>query len=262
MKKYNLFDVIIEPFMKRYNGGEGYMSKTGRIHSFESFGTVDGPGIRFVVFMQGCPLRCVYCHNRDMWDGTEGKEYRAEEVIEEMKKYINYINFSGGGITVTGGEPLLQPDFVTELFKIANKMNIHTAVDTSGFAKLDNVKELLEYTDLVLLDIKHADEEKHKEITGVENEKIIKFAKYVSRQNIPIWIRYVLVPGLTDDEHHLKKAANFIKELKTVENVEVLPYHTMGVYKWEKLGYEYQLEGIKAPESVDITKAKKILGIL
>jgi pyruvate formate lyase activating enzyme len=140
------------------------MSKTGRIHSFESFGTVDGPGIRFVVFMQGCPLRCVYCHNRDMWDSTGGKEYRPEEVIEKMEKYINYIRFSGGGITVTGGEPLYQADFVTEVFKIAKKMGIHTALDTSGFANTDAVKELLEYTDLVLLDIKHADEEKHKEI--------------------------------------------------------------------------------------------------
>lgn len=238
------------------------MKKTGRIHSFESFGTVDGPGIRFVVFMQGCPLRCVYCHNRDMWDVTEGKEYLPDEVIEEAKKYINYIKFSGGGITVTGGEPLLQPDFVTELFKIAKKMDIHTAVDTSGFADTDNVKELLEYTDLVLLDIKHGDEKKHKEITGVENEKIKKFAKYVSDINIPIWIRYVLIPGLTDGEEDLKKTADFIKGLKTVKNVEVLPYHTMGVYKWEELGCKYPLKGVKEPDLESIAKAKEILDIL
>ncbi|HHX18134.1 MAG TPA: pyruvate formate lyase-activating protein [Clostridium sp.] len=237
------------------------MSKTGRIHSFESFGTVDGPGIRFVVFMQGCPLRCVYCHNRDMWDSTGGKEYRPEEVIEKMEKYINYIRFSGGGITVTGGEPLYQADFVTEVFKIAKKMGIHTALDTSGFANTDAVKELLEYTDLVLLDIKHADEEKHKEITGVENEKIKKFAKHVSDKNIAIWIRYVLVPGLTDGEEDLKKAATFIKQLKTVENIEILPYHTMGAYKWEELGWEYQLKEVGEPDSMSITNAKKILGI-
>lgn len=238
------------------------MTVTGRIHSFESFGTVDGPGIRFVVFMQGCPLKCIYCHNRDMWDSTGGREYRPEEVIEKMKKYINYIKFSGGGITVTGGEPLLQAGFVTEVFKMAKKMNIHTAVDTSGFANTDDVRELLEHTDLVLLDIKHADREKHKEITGVENEKIKKFAKYVSDKNIAMWIRYVLVPGLTDGEEDLKKAADFIKELKTVRNVEILPYHTMGVYKWENLGHEYQLKGVKAPDYVDMTNAKKILDIL
>ncbi|MDQ2085860.1 pyruvate formate-lyase-activating protein [Herbivorax sp. ANBcel31] len=238
------------------------MNNTGRIHSFESFGTVDGPGIRFIVFMQGCPLKCVYCHNRDMWDSEGGKEYTPEQVIEEMKKYINYIEFSGGGITVTGGEPLLQVDFVTELFKIAKKMGIHTAIDTSGFAKADDVRELLEYTDLVLLDIKSADKEKHKRITGVENEKITKFAKYLSDTGIPIWIRYVLVPGLTDEENDLKKVANFIRGLKTVENIEVLPYHTMGAYKWEKLGYKYQLEEVKVPDSVDIKNAKKMLDVL
>lgn len=238
------------------------MTVTGRIHSFESFGTVDGPGIRFVVFMQGCPLRCVYCHNRDMWDATGGKEYSPKEVIEKMEKYINYIKFSGGGMTVTGGEPLLQADFVTEVFKMAKKMDIHTAIDTSGFANTDDVNELLEYTDLVLLDIKHADKEKHKEITGVENWKIKKFAKYVSDKNIAIWIRYVLVPGLTDGEEDLKKAASFIRELKTVENIEILPYHTMGTYKWEKLGCEYRLKGVKEPDSMDIISARKILDIL
>ncbi|TYQ13195.1 UNVERIFIED_CONTAM: pyruvate formate lyase activating enzyme [Acetivibrio alkalicellulosi] len=237
------------------------MTIKGRIHSFESFGTLDGPGIRFVVFMQGCPLRCLYCHNRDMWDSKGGKEYTASEVIDEMKKYINYIKFSNGGITVTGGEPLMQAEFVSEVFKLAKEMNVHTAIDTSGFADIDKLGSLLKSTDLVLLDIKHVDEEKHKKIAGVENDKIKKFATFVSDQGIPIWIRYVLVPGLTDDENDLIKTREFIQELKTVQNIEVLPYHSMGVYKWEKLGRKYQLEGTKEPSSLDIKKAKEILKI-
>jgi len=237
----------------------GAMTIKGRIHSFESFGTLDGPGIRFVVFMQGCPLRCLYCHNRDTWDAGGGQEYTPLQVIDEMKKYIDYIRFSGGGITVSGGEPTLQADFVTEVFKLAKGMNIHTALDTNGFADVEKVEELLRYTDLVLLDIKHAVEEKHKLLTGVSNEKIIRFTEYVDEQGIPIWIRYVLVPGYTDDEEDLKQAAKFIGRLKTVKKVEVLPYHSMGAYKWEKLGQKYELEGVREPNATEVQQAKKIL---
>lgn len=231
----------------------------GRIHSFESFGTLDGPGIRFLVFMQGCPLRCIYCHNRDTWDTNRGTIYTPEEIIDELKKYKNYISSSGGGITITGGEPTLQAEFVCEVFKQAKKLGIHTALDTSGFASIDKVRELLEYTDLVLLDIKHIDEEMHKRITGVENTKCREFAYYVSSKGIPIWIRYVLLPGYTDDIEDLEKTAEFIKELKSVEKIEVLPYHSMGAYKWEKMGCEYELKDVREPEANEVKKAQEIL---
>ena len=231
----------------------------GRIHSFESFGTLDGPGIRLVVFMQGCPLRCIYCHNRDTWDVGKGSLYTPEEVIDELKKYKSYIDSSGGGITVTGGEPTLQAEFVCEVFKQAKKIGVHTALDTSGFVSIDKVRELLEYTDLVLLDIKHIDEVKHRRITGVENSKCREFAFYVSSKGIPIWIRYVLLTGFTDDEEDLEKTADFIKELKSVEKIEVLPYHSMGAYKWDNLGYEYELKDVREPKAEEIKKAQEIL---
>lgn len=235
------------------------MKDLGRIHSFETFGTVDGPGIRFVVFMQGCPLQCVYCHNRDTWDVKGGREFTVNEVGKQVEKYLNYIKFSGGGITVTGGEPLLQADFVAGLFKSCRELGVHTALDTSGHADIERVKELLAYTDLVLLDIKHADEEKHRRITGVGHEKIKIFAAYISEKGIPIWIRYVLVPGLTDAEEDLKLASQFIGELKTVEKIEVLPYHAMGAYKWEELGYSYTLGEVREPSAEEIERAQRIL---
>lgn len=231
----------------------------GRIHSFESFGTLDGPGIRFLVFMQGCPLRCIYCHNRDTWDAGKGSLYTPEEIIDELTKYKSYIDSSGGGLTITGGEPTLQADFVCEVFKRAKELGIHTALDTSGFADLDKVKELLDYTDLILLDIKHIDEEKHKRITGVESKKCRAFAHYASSQGIPIWIRYVLLPGFTDDTEDLERTADFIKELKSVEKIEVLPYHSMGAYKWDKLGFEYELKDIREPEANEVKRAQEIL---
>jgi len=235
------------------------MSVRGRIHSFESFGTVDGPGIRFVVFMQGCPLRCIYCHNRDTWDVSGGREYTVDDVIGELKKYLTYIKASGGGITVTGGEPTLQAGFVTELFKRCKSMGIHTALDTSGFADVDKVRDLLEHTDLILLDIKHAVEEKHKEITGVGNDKIKRFALYASEKGIPIWIRYVLVPGYTDNEEDLRLAGEFVRQLKSVEKIEVLPYHNMGEYKWKELGQEYKLKGVRSPTAEEVKRAGEII---
>ena len=235
------------------------MSITGRIHSFESFGTIDGPGIRFVVFMQGCPLRCVYCHNRDTWDPMGGREYNTDQVFAEMKKYISYIRLSNGGITVSGGEPALQAEFTAELFKKCHGAGIHTALDTSGFADIDKVKELLAETDLVLLDIKHTNEEIHKTITGSDNQKIRKFAAYTSEKGIPVWIRYVLVPGLTDSEEDLRSASEFIKGMKNVQKIEVLPYHTMGVYKWDDLDVKYPLSDICEPTAESLENAVRIL---
>lgn len=231
----------------------------GRVHSFETFGTLDGPGIRFVVFMQGCPLRCMYCHNRDTWDPSGGREYTTDEVFNEVQKYINYFKYSGGGITVTGGEPTLQAEFVTRLFKKCKEAAIHTVLDTSGFVEIGRVKELLEYTDMVLLDIKHAVEEKHRLITGVSNDKMLQFARYLSYRNIPVWIRYVLVPGFTDAREDLESAAAFIRGLKNIEKIEVLPYHCMGTFKWDKLGHKYPLKGVREPTPKEVSQAEEIL---
>lgn len=238
---------------------------TGYIHSFESFGTVDGPGIRFVIFMQGCPMRCKYCHNPDTWATGGGKAYEPEEVVKEVLKYKSYLT---GGVTVSGGEPLLQINFVTELFKLLKKENIHTAIDTSGvtFNSADENsvklhKELLNYTDLVLLDIKHIDDGKHREITGHSNKNALDFARFLSDNGTPVWIRHVLVPVLTDDDESLKKLQNFIAGLKTVEKVEVLPYHTMGEVKYGKLGLKYPLKGVQPPAKDRIENARNILNI-
>ncbi len=236
----------------------------GRIHSFESFGTVDGPGIRFVVFLQGCPLRCQYCHNPDTWKAG-GEEHTAEDVAARVLRYKNYFG-ENGGVTVTGGEPLLQIDFVIELFKILQEKGIHTCVDTSGITfhpdSPESVKkheELLKVTDLFLLDIKHIDDEACKKLTGQSNKNTLAFAKFLSDHGKAIWIRQVLVPGVTDSENSLERTREFIDTLKTVKKVEVLPYHTMGVVKYEKLGLEYPLKGVEAPTKESVEKAKRIL---
>lgn len=233
-----------------------------KVHSTESFGTVDGPGIRFVLFLQGCHLQCKYCHNRDTWD-MNGGEYRSiDEIIEKIKRYKNYIMPSGGGVTVTGGEPLLQANFVLELFKKLKADGISTCIDTSGMVGLtDEIKEVLKYTDLVLLDIKHIDSEKCKELVGISNKMELEFAKYLSNNNIKMWIRQVLVPGYTDDEKDLLKLKDFISTLNTVEKVQILPYHSMGKYKWEKLRMKYPLDGVRDANQDDVDMAKKILDI-
>lgn len=235
---------------------------TGRIHSFESFGTVDGPGIRFVVFMQGCPMRCKYCHNPDTWGFSGGTEYTAEQVAKNALRYKNYFA-NGGGVTVSGGEPLLQIGFVKELFSILKSNGIHTVLDTSGAVySEDNKGEidgLLSVCDLVLLDIKHIDPEEHKLLTARDNKNILTFAKHLSDIGKPMWIRHVLVPGITDDDKYLSELSTFIKSLKTVEKVEVLPYHTMGVVKYEKLGIPYPLEGVAPPTADRVKNAKQIL---
>ncbi len=234
----------------------------GRIHSTESFGTVDGPGIRFVIFMQGCTLKCKYCHNRDTWEVNSGNLVSIEELIKEIKNYKAYIDNSGGGVTVSGGEPLIQAEFVTELFKQLKQLGIHTALDTAGSLPLSNsIKELLKYTDLVLLDIKHINDEKSKQLTGFSNKNNLEFAKYLSNINIPVWIRQVLVPGYTDDEFDLQKLKEFINGLSNVKKVELLPYHNLGKFKWKELNDKYELENVIPPSQKDIEKAKQILGI-
>lgn len=234
-----------------------------KVHSIESFGTVDGPGIRFVLFLQGCSLKCKYCHNRDTWN-MEGGEYKSvDELVEKVLRYKNYIIPSNGGVTVTGGEPLLQVKFLISFFKKLKEANINTCIDTSGMFNItDDIKEVLKYTDLVLLDIKHINSEKCKELVGVPNEKELNFARYLSENGINIWIRQVLVPGYTDDEKDLEELGRFIKSLKTVKKVEFLPYHEMGKYKWEQLGAKYELADVRQATQEDVERAKKIAKII
>ncbi|MBS4193304.1 pyruvate formate lyase-activating protein [Bacillus sp. FJAT-49705] len=237
----------------------------GHIHSIETCGTVDGPGIRYIVFTQGCLLRCQYCHNADTWEIGKGKSMTVEEIIDDLQSYIPFIEASRGGITVSGGEPLLQLDFLIALLKKCKKIGVHTAIDTSGGcytnepviqAKLD---QLMEYTDLVLLDLKHIDPKRHQKLTGKPNEHILQFARYLSDKKKPVWIRHVLVPGITDEEEDLRHLRAFIDTLKNVEKVEVLPYHQLGVYKWEQLGHKYPLKGVQPPAAETIAFANQIL---
>ena len=237
-------------------------TKYAKIHSIESFGTVDGPGIRFVIFMQGCSLRCKYCHNRDTWDTCGGTLISANELLDKIERYKSYILPSGGGVTVSGGEPLLQTKFLITLFKELKNRNIPTAIDTSGMVDLtDDIKELLSLTYLVLLDIKHINDEKSKCLVGFSNKKELEFARYLSDNNIPLWIRQVIIPGITDDENDLLELKNFINSLKNVQKVELMPYHELGKFKWENLGIKYELEGVPSATSKDIERTKKILEI-
>lgn len=233
----------------------------GRIHSFESLGAVDGPGVRFVVFMQGCSLKCKYCQNRDTWNLKGGTTYSSDEIVEKILRYKNYI-MPNGGVTISGGEPLLQTKFLIELFTKIKKYNIHTCIDTSGSVVLtDEIKELIDLTDLFLLDIKCINDEKAINLTGVSNKKELDFARYLSSINKPMWIRQVLVPGYTDDEQDLIKLREFISTLKFVEKVEVLPYHDLGKFKWEQLGEVYPLENVRTANNDDVKRAKEILEI-
>lgn len=233
----------------------------GRIHSFESLGAVDGPGVRFVVFMQGCSLKCKYCQNRDTWNLKGGTTYSSDEIVEKILRYKNYI-MPNGGVTISGGEPLLQTKFLIELFTKLKNYNIHTCIDTSGSVVLtDEIKELIDLTDLFLLDIKCINDEKAINLTAVSNKKELEFARYLSNINKPMWIRQVLVPGYTDDEQDLIKLREFISTLKFVEKVEVLPYHDLGKFKWEQLGEVYPLENVRTANNDDVKRAKEILGI-
>ena len=236
----------------------------GFIHSVESFGTVDGPGVRLVIFFQGCPMRCLYCHNPDTWETGRGQEMTAAELIEKFNK--NRAFYNNGGITVTGGEPLLQIDFLLELFTLAKEQGINTCIDTSGVTftpsdseyrrKLDRLTEL---TDLVMLDIKHINSEKHRGLTGFGNENILAFARYLDEKRVPVWIRHVLVPEITDDEQYLGELGAFMGTLSNVQALDVLPYHTMGVAKYREMGIPYPLEGVPQSDREAAKKARSVI---
>lgn len=236
----------------------------GRIHSLESMGTVDGPGLRFVVFLQGCPMRCAYCHNPDTWTINAGTLMDPEEIIEQVEHNRSF--YKNGGITVTGGEPLLQVDFLIDLFTLAKERGIHTCIDTSGItyrpgntAYIEKLDKLMTLTDLVMLDIKHIDPEKHKELTGQPNDGILAFVQYLSDKDIPMWIRHVVVPGITDDEKYLYQLGQFIAPFKNLKVLDILPYHTMGTVKYEKLEMEYKLKDVPAMSKDKAIELKKIV---
>ena len=234
----------------------------GHIHSTESFGAADGPGVRFIVFMQGCHMRCRYCHNPDTWKMDGGDEVTADEILKRALRFKPYWG-KDGGITISGGEPLLQIDFVIELFKKAKELGINTCIDTAGnpFTKeepfFSKFEELMKYTDLLLLDLKEINPARHKDLTGFDNSNIIEMAKYLSEINKPVWIRHVLIPEHSDFDEDLDALGDFIDTLSNVDRVEILPYHTLGKFKWENLGIPYSLESISPPSAERIENAKQ-----
>lgn len=237
----------------------------GYVHSIETFGTVDGPGTRYVVFVQGCPMRCKYCHNPDTWQPNIGEMKDTDEILKDYNSYKEFYG-NGGGLTITGGEPLLQIDFITELYEKAKAKGIHTCLDTSGIVFNENNKALMEKfdrlmksVDLVLLDIKHIDPEQHKELTNQPNDQILAFAKYLDKKNITVWIRHVVVPGITYNEEYLTRLGEFLGTLNNVKALDVLPYHTMGVVKYENLGIEYPLKDVEALTTEQGHEAREII---
>ena len=237
---------------------------SGRIHSIESFGTVDGPGVRCVVFVQGCPMRCAYCHNPDTWAMSGGKIMEASEIITQYERNIAF--YKNGGITVTGGEPLMQVDFLIELFTLAKEKNIHTCIDTSGIAYkpgntefIEKLDKLMTLTDLVMLDIKHIDPDKHMELTSQPNDGILAFCEYLNERNVDMWIRHVVVPTITDDDEYLYKLGYFIGQFTNVKALDILPYHTMGKAKYEQLGMEYKLDGIPPMDKNKVIEKKQVV---
>lgn len=236
----------------------------GRIHSVESFGTVDGPGIRCVVFFRGCPMRCRYCHNPDTWAVDSGSEYSADELIAKVLRNREF--YKSGGITASGGEPMLQLDFLIELFRLAKKNQIHTCLDTSGIVfdpedreRVEKIDEMLDFCDLVMLDVKHIDEGAHKELTGHSNSNVLAFAAHLSQRNIKMRIRHVLVPGITDGEEQLCRLGERLREFRNIERVEVLPYHTLGRAKYLNLGMEYPLDGVREATADEAKRALSII---
>lgn len=231
----------------------------GRVHSIETFGAVDGPGVRFVVFFQGCPMRCAYCHNPDTWDVNGGTEMSVDEIYKKFER--NKAFYEKGGVTASGGEPMMQIDFLTELFTRFHNEGVHTCLDTSGImftGENEKIEKLLAVTDLFMLDIKRFDREGHKELTGHYNDGILAFAKYLSDHDKKMWVRFVCVPGVTDADDELKEYGKFLSGIKTLEALDVLPYHTMGVKKYEALNIPYRLEGLK-PASSEYASNKKTI---
>ena len=236
------------------------------VHSYETFGSVDGPGVRFVLFLQGCKMRCQYCHNPDTWKLGIGEEKSAREILDFALHYKSYWG-DEGGITVSGGEPLLQIDFLLEFFKLAKAEGIHTTIDTAGWPFtykepfFSKFKELMDYTDLVMLDLKHIDDDKHRVLTKQSNTTILDCARYLDEIHKDVWIRHVLVPGYTDDDQALQRLSDFISTLHNVRRVEVLPYHSFGIYKWQELGLKYDLTNVEAPTAQRVANAEKILKV-
>lgn len=239
---------------------------SGHVHALESFGLVDGPGVRFVVFLQGCRLRCRYCHNPDSWKISGGETYLPADLFSKVYRYRSYWK-NNGGVTVSGGEPLLQIDFLTEFFELCKEHSVHTALDTAGnpFENsaefLKKFDRLLSATSLVILDLKLLDPEGHRKLTGASNENILQMATYLSGCGMPLWIRRVLVPGLTDGEDELRNTYKFISSLKTVRRVEVLPYHAFAIPKWQKLGIPYTLEDAVSPTAEEVARAENLLHV-
>ena len=236
----------------------------GFVHSVESFGSVDGPGIRFLIFLQGCPMRCQFCHNPDSWKTGIGEERTADELLDKAERFRAYWG-DNGGITVSGGEALLQIDFLLELFEKAKQRGIGTCLDTSAqlFTRkspfFEKFERLMELTDTVLLDIKHIDDEEHRKLTRYSNANILDCARYLSEIDKPVWIRHVLIPGITDKDEYLVRLRDFLSTLHNIERIEVLPYHTLGVYKYEKLGIDYPLKDVQPPAAERVANANDIL---
>ncbi|CUU46275.1 pyruvate formate-lyase-activating protein [Clostridium beijerinckii] len=228
----------------------------GNVHSIESMGLVDGPGIRVVVFLQGCALRCKYCHNPDTWAANGGEEYTPEQLVKKIERFKTYFASSGGGVTFSGGEPLRQPEFLLETLKLCKSKGINTCIDTAGYG-FGDYDEILKYTDLVLFDIKHFTPEGYKNVTLMNIDESLKFLEAMKRNNTKMWIRHVVVPGLTDDVEHLKELKKYIDEIPNVEKVELLPYHLLGTNKYEGLGIKYPLENVKAMDKELIKKYQK-----
>lgn len=232
----------------------------GRIHSIETFGTVDGPGIRFVLFMQGCAMQCQYCHNPDTWDLKGGRTVSVDEMVAEIEPYIGYYRRSKGGLTVTGGEPTLQAAFVEQVFReVKKRWNLHTTLDSNGYSDANHVAGLLEVTDLVLLDLKHIDREKHIALTAVPNDRMLRFARHLSNIGKKMWIRHVFIPGVNDDEEDLLDLGRFIGTLNNVEKLELLPYHMMGIYKWEQMGKAYPGAHFRSPTEEEAARANELI---
>ena len=234
------------------------MEKTAYIHSVETCGTVDGPGLRFIVFFQGCTLRCKYCHNPDTWQTNCGTLTTVPELVEDVLKYRSYMKFSGGGVTVCGGEPLLQAKFITGFFKELKKLGISTCLDTSGNLKLPGVKELLTYTDLVLLDIKSLNPEQYRELTGGDLQTTLDFAEYLNEKQIPVWIRHVVIPDMTDGEKGIADLARYLKGMSNVKQVELLAFHKMGEEKWENHNFPYTLKDTPIPSPEKMQQLNEI----
>ena len=236
-------------------------SNTAYIHSVETAGMVDGPGIRYIVFFQGCALRCKYCHNPDTWKLIGGVEMTVNELMSDISRYRSFMRFSGGGVTITGGEPFMQPEFLLELLVCLKEAGLHTALDTSGYTGPDNARKALENTDLLLLDIKTVNPETYRKITGARIDASLRMLEFAKELLVPTWIRFVLVPGLTDNMEHLEQMRDYLKGFDNIQKIEVLPFHKMGEYKWEDLGINYELKDTLSPTYEDLAKVQSLFNL-